>query len=107
LPTPHGPSFVDVAVLAAFELSQNYPNPFNPTTNIKYQLPQAVQVSLTIYNMLGQEVRKLVNTQQPAGYHTVVWDGRDNSGRLVPSGVYHYRLQAGSFTMTKKMLMAK
>jgi lysophospholipase L1-like esterase len=105
--TTHGPIMVSVAAPTTFELSQNYPNPFNPTTNIKYQLPQAVQVSLTIYNMLGQEVRKLVNTQQPAGYHTVVWDGRDKSGRLVPSGVYHYRLQAGSFTMTKRMLMTK
>jgi flagellar hook assembly protein FlgD len=64
-------------------------------------------VNLVIYNMLGQEVRKLVNAQQPAGYHTAVWDGRDNSGRLVPTGVYHYRIQAGNFTMTKRMLMAK
>jgi len=64
-------------------------------------------VSLTIYNMLGQEVRKLVNGQQPAGYHTAMWDGRDNAGRRVPSEVYHYRLQAGNFTVTKRMLMAK
>ncbi len=105
--TTHGPIMVTVAAPTTFELSQNYPNPFNPTTNIKYQLPQAVQVSLTIYNMLGQEVRKLVSGQQPAGYHTAVWDGRDNAGRLLPSGVYHYRLQAGSFTMTKKTLLAK
>ncbi|MDZ7362854.1 MAG: Ig-like domain-containing protein [candidate division KSB1 bacterium] len=105
--TTHGPIVVDVAAPATFELSQNYPNPFNPTTQIRYQLPQAVQVSLTIYNMLGQEVRKLVNAQQPAGYHTAMWDGRDNAGRLVPTGVYHYRIQAGSFTMTKRMLMAK
>ncbi len=115
--TTHGPVVVSVAAPTAFDLSQNYPNPFwsgatsraagNPSTNIKYQLPQAVQVSLTIYNMLGQEVRKLVSAQQPAGYHTVVWDGRDNAGRRVPSGVYHYRLQAGNFIVTKRMLMAK
>jgi lysophospholipase L1-like esterase len=105
--TSHGPIVVDVAAPTTFELSQNYPNPFNPTTQIRYQLPQAVQVSLTIYNMLGQEVRKLVNGQQPAGYHTAVWDGRDSAGRRVPSGVYHYRLQAGNFTVTKRMLMAK
>jgi len=66
-----------------------------------------VKVSLVIYNMLGQEVRKLVDAQQPAGYHTAIWDGRDNAGRSLPTGVYHYRLQAGSFTVTKKMLMAK
>jgi hypothetical protein len=111
--TTHGPILIEVAAPKTFELSQNYPNPFNPATHIRYQLPQATQVSLTIYNMLGQEVRKLVDAQQPAGYHTAIWDGRDNSGRSVPTGVYHYRLQAkgpsgaGSFTMTKRMLMAK
>ncbi|MCG3120761.1 MAG: hypothetical protein ALAOOOJD_03601 [bacterium] len=105
--TTHGPIVVEVKAPEKFELSQNYPNPFNPTTQIRYQLPQAVKVSLAIYNMLGQEVRKLVDAQQPAGYHTAIWDGRDNAGRPLPSGVYHYRLQAGSFTMTKKMLLAK
>jgi len=105
--TTHGPIVVTVAPPDKFDLSQNYPNPFNPTTQIRYQLPQAVKVSLVIYNMLGQEVRKLVDAQQPAGYHTAIWDGRDNFGRSLPTGVYHYRLQADSFTMTKKMLMAK
>jgi hypothetical protein len=117
--TTHGPIVVEVAAPKTFALEQNYPNPFwsgatspafgggNPTTQIRYQLPQAVQVSLTIYNMLGQKVRELINAQQPAGYHTAIWDGRDNAGRPVPTGVYHYRLQAGSFTVTKKMLMAK
>jgi hypothetical protein len=105
--TLHGPIVVDVTPPATFDLSQNYPNPFNPTTNIRYQLPQTVNVTLVIYNMLGQEVRKLVNGEQPAGYHTVVWDGRDKAGRPVPSGVYYYRLQAGSFTETKKMVVAK
>lgn len=105
--TLYGPIAVNVALPEAFDLSQNYPNPFNPTTQIGYQLPRAVQVSLTIYNMLGQEVRKLMSGQQPVGYHTVVWDGRDQSGRPAPSGVYYCRLQAGNFTMTKKMLLAK
>ncbi|MDZ7302323.1 MAG: Ig-like domain-containing protein [candidate division KSB1 bacterium] len=110
--TTHGPIIVEVTPPSTFDLGQNYPNPFgrlpfNPATNICYQLPQAVQVSLTIYNMLGQQVRKLVSGQQPAGYHTVVWDGRDNAGRLVPTGIYYYRLQAGNFTMTKKMLLTK
>ena len=106
---------VEVSTPKMFDLSQNYPNPFsqiprfagNPMTQIQYQLPQAVRVTLSIYNMLGQEVRKLVDMQQPAGYHTAIWDGRDNAGRILPSGVYHYRIQAGSFTVTKKMLMAK
>jgi len=105
--TTHGPIMVEVATPKTFDLSQNYPNPFNPATQITYQLPQAVKVSLVIYNMIGQEVRKLVDAQQPAGYHTAIWDGRDNAGRQLPTGVYHYRLQAGSFNVTKKMLMAK
>jgi hypothetical protein len=105
--TLHGPIAVEVASPETFALSQNYPNPFNPTTNIRYNLPATVSVRLTIYNALGQEVRMLMNRQQPAGYHTVVWDGRDQYGRPAPSGIYFYRLQAGSFTATKKMLLAK
>jgi len=112
--TTHGPIMVTVALPTTFDLSQNYPNPFsarvtfgNPMTQIQYQLPQVAKVTLSIYNMLGQEVRKLVNAQQPAGYHTAIWDGRDNFGRSLPTGVYHYRLQAENFTMTKKMLLAK
>jgi hypothetical protein len=111
--TLHGPIMAEVALPKTFDLSQNFPNPFNPTTHIRYNLPVAASVSLTIYNALGQEVRTLLNERQQPGYHTAVWNGRDNAGRPVPTGVYHYRLQAkgpsgaSSFTMTKKMLMAK
>ncbi len=92
---------------AAIALAQNYPNPFNPTTQIRYELPKAGQVSLIIYNSLGQEVRRLVDRQQAAGYHLVTWNSRDQSGRSVPSGIYLYRLQVGDFVTTKRMLMAK
>jgi len=90
-----------------FLLAHNYPNPFNPTTQIRYELSKADHVTLSIYNSLGQEVRRLVDLEQPAGYHLVTWNGRDQQGKPVPSGVYHYRLQVGDFVATKKMTVAK
>jgi hypothetical protein len=88
-------------------LNQNYPNPFNPSTVISYQLSVNTRTTLTIYNLLGQEVRTLVNDLESAGMKSVMWDGRDNHGRTVASGVYLYRLQAGSYVQTRKMLMLK
>jgi len=90
-----------------YSLSQNYPNPFNPSTTISYQLPKSGEVELKIYNMLGQEVRKLVDENQVAGQYTVQWDGRDYSSRTAASGVYLYRLKAGEFVETKKMLLLR
>jgi hypothetical protein len=108
----HGPIQIAVALPQAFVLNQNYPNPFNPSTHIRFELPKAAVVTLSVYNSLGQEVRRLVNGQKPAGYHTIVWNGKDQNGRPAPSGVYHYRLQAegasgASFVATKKMVLAK
>ncbi len=90
-----------------FELSQNYPNPFNPTTTIKYQLAQNSKVTLEIYDMLGQRIKTLVNDVQDAGYYSVSWDGSNNFGQQVSSGIYIYRLQAGSFVKTLKMNLLK
>ncbi len=90
-----------------FELSNNYPNPFNPSTVIQYAVPRATNVSLVIYNILGQQVRTLVDEPQNAGRFTVTWDGRDNVGRVVGSGVYFYRLSAGETAIVKKMVMVK
>jgi|GEM_PF-2413280 len=90
-----------------FALQQNYPNPFNPTTSIKYQLPQASTVQIVIYNMLGQRIRTLVNESQEAGYYEAVWDGRNTAGLKVSSGMYFYRIKAGNFTKTHKMMMLK
>ncbi|MCG8605004.1 carboxypeptidase regulatory-like domain-containing protein [bacterium] len=90
-----------------FDLAQNYPNPFNPETTIKYQLGQASRVSLKIFNVLGQEIRDLVNEELLAGNHTAVWDGRDNFGRQVASGVYLFRITAGDFRMSRRMLLLK
>ncbi|MDZ7292130.1 MAG: T9SS type A sorting domain-containing protein [candidate division KSB1 bacterium] len=90
-----------------YALEQNYPNPFNPETSIKYQLPLASHVKLSIYTSLGQEVRRLIDGTQPAAYHVVAWDGRDNNGNPLPSGVYFYRLETENFTAIKKMVMMK
>jgi hypothetical protein len=97
----------DGGVPTEYALEQNYPNPFNPETTIKYQLPANGHVRLSIYNALGHEVRQLINRTQQAAYHTVVWDGRDNAGNVVPSGVYFYRLENDKFTAIKKMIMMK
>lgn len=92
---------------AGFQLFQNYPNPFNPATTIRYRLPATGNVVVTIYNTLGQKVRTLVLERQQAGVHEVIWDGKDGTGRVVGSGVYFYRLQAGEFTKCRKMLMLR
>jgi len=88
-------------------LWQNYPNPFNPTTTIRYDLHSTGKVVLTIYNMVGQKVKTLVNETQTPGNKIITWDGRDDSGNLVSSGIYIYRLHAGFETQTKKMLFLK
>lgn len=90
-----------------FSLSQNYPNPFNSTTIIEYDLPLPTHVIVEIYNMLGQKVRTLVDDNRAAGSYRVEWDGNMSSGRTAASGVYLYRIQAGSFVKTKKMLLLK
>jgi len=95
----------------SFALSQNYPNPFNPTTLIRYTIPavsdQPSKVSLKVYNILGQEVRTLINKKQAPGYYRVIWDGKDEDGAPVSSGIYFYRLVARDFVGVKKMILLK
>jgi 5'-nucleotidase/UDP-sugar diphosphatase len=91
----------------AFELHQNYPNPFNPETQISFSLPEDGEVRLTIYNVLGQRVKVLLDEYQRAGTQTVVWDGRNEKGEEVSSGIYFYKLQVGEFVQTKKMSLMK
>ncbi len=88
-------------------LSQNMPNPFNPSTTIEYQISEAGQVRLAIYNLLGQEVRVLADARAEAGHFTATWDGKDHLGRQVASGIYLYRLQAASFSASKRMMLLK
>ena len=90
-----------------YHIAQNFPNPFNPGTAIKYELPKMSEVSLKIYNILGQEVKTLINGKKPAGYHKVTWDGRNNLGIKVSSGLYIYRIKAGEFIDTKKMVLLR
>ncbi|MCH8012881.1 MAG: T9SS type A sorting domain-containing protein [Candidatus Marinimicrobia bacterium] len=85
-----------------FLLSQNYPNPFNAITTIQYQLPASSEVLLMIYNIRGQEVLRLVESEQPAGYHQITWNATN-----VASGMYFYRLQAGDFVQTRKMILLR
>jgi hypothetical protein len=90
-----------------FALHQNYPNPFNPTTTISYDLPEQAQVTLGIYDLLGKQIKTLVNHSQDAGNRITVWDGTDELGRPVSAGVYLYRIKAEEFTQTRKMLLLK
>lgn len=97
----------DQRVVTDYRLFQNYPNPFNPVTTISYQLPEPSVVRLTIYNLLGQKIRTLVQKHQPAGTYSAQWDGRDEQGRTSGSGIFFYRLQAGKYMETRKMMLMR
>jgi len=91
----------------SFELGQNNPNPFNPSTAIDFALPKSANVKVEIFNILGQKVKTLVDEYLSAGYKKVTWDGTDNTGKTVASGVYLYRMTADDFSATKKMMLMK
>jgi len=91
----------------SYHLSQNYPNPFNPITNIQYDIPEEGHIQLIIYDLLGRKVRTLVNKIVLPGYKSIKWDGKNDNGSLVTSGVYFYMIQAGNFSKTKKMIILK
>jgi hypothetical protein len=90
-----------------YTLSQNYPNPFNPSTSICFGLPEAAEVRLDVFNLLGQKVTTLLNQQMEAGNHTAEWDSQNELGQAVSSGVYFYRLETPRFTESKKMVLLK
>jgi hypothetical protein len=100
-------------VIFGYSLGQNYPNPFNPNTCIDFDLPRSCQVKLEIYNILGSKVKTLVNEKLNSGHQFVTWDGKDDQGKEVASGVYFYRLSATSagkteeFSLTKRMLLLR
>ena len=97
----------DETIPREYRLSQNYPNPFNPTTVIHYDLPQSGEVSLSIYNLLGQKIKTLVRGYQSAGRYDVEWRGDNDRGTLVGSGVYIYRFESGDYQRTLKMILMK
>jgi len=102
-------SFMRVLTPAKFvnQLAQNYPNPFNPQTTLAFSIKSASHVSLTVYDVAGRQVRELVSGHRAPGVYKAVWDGTDGRGARVASGVYFYKLVAGSFSDTKKMILLK
>jgi len=106
--TPDGVTGTDTPKAPeASYLSQNYPNPFNPTTRIAFGLSAPAHVSLRIYDAAGRLVRALVNEERRAGRYEESWDGRDSNGSSVASGIYFYRLTAGSFEETRKLALMR
>ncbi|MBL7013810.1 MAG: T9SS type A sorting domain-containing protein [Candidatus Marinimicrobia bacterium] len=90
-----------------FALHQNYPNPFNPTTTLQYDLPEDAQVRIMVYDLMGREVKTLVNSQQNAGFKSIIWDATNDLGQPVSAGMYLYRISAGNFHSIKKMILLK
>ena len=99
-----------------FQLAQNHPNPFNPSTSIEFELPETAFITLKVYNILGQEIRTLARKQFSPGIHALQWDGKDNNGSAVASGVYFYRMVASDrsvdsqqdvFVQTRRMILVR
>jgi hypothetical protein len=91
----------------AWNLESAYPNPFNPSTSIAFTVPVAADVSLTVFDILGREVTRLVNGKMQAGAHVVQWNTQNHHGGTVASGIYFYRLEAQDYEMTRKMILMK
>ena len=114
---PNGPLFVQLTESISnlqFRLFQNYPNPFNPSTEIRFSLPLDSRVTLIVYNLLGQEIVRLVDDNLPAGIHTSKWDAKDKGGKNVSSGLYFLKIIAApqrqdspTFTQVRKILLLK
>ena len=90
-----------------YNISQNYPNPFNPITTLQYELPEDSFVNVTVYDMLGNVVNNLINANQSSGHKSIQWDATNNRGEPVSAGIYLYKIQAGDFVDTKKMILLK
>jgi hypothetical protein len=100
-------SALDDLNIEHFSLIQNYPNPFNPVTAIQFSVPKDSYVNLKIFNILGKEVATLISGDVSAGYHKVIWNGRDKTGKPLSSGMYFSRMESGSFSVVKKMVLLK
>ncbi len=107
-PAPSGvDDITDGDLPREFDLRQNYPNPFNPSTNIEFDVPKKAHIKLTVFNVLGQEVNRLVNEEMAPGKKSVTWNGDSQSGAKVSSGMYFYKLETDGYVSTKKMLLVK
>jgi len=102
---PNAASIANLPI--TFQLNQNYPNPFNATTNIEYQLPQDIQLTIKIFNVQGKLIKTLFEGTQQAGYHKILWDGKNINNQTVSSGLYLFRLDSKQFSMSQKMLLLK
>ena len=98
---------VEANIAKGYLLEQNFPNPFNPDTRIKFALPKKEYVSIEVYSASGELIKRIVSGDFEAGYHYAEWDGKDPSGNQAASGIYFYRIKAGNFTDTKKMLLIR
>jgi len=109
-PIPCDPTDItnnETIVPSGFGLSQNYPNPFNPSTTIQFSLETKSFTQLSIYNILGQNIKTIINEELPAGNHSIIWDGLDHKGNEVSSGIYFYRIETKSFSAARKMILLK
>jgi len=88
-------------------LHNDYPNPFNPITTLRYDLPENSLVTITIYDMLGRQVKTLINEYQDPGYRSIIWDATNDYGKPVSAGMYLYQIHAGEYISTKKMVLLK
>ena len=100
-------SIIAEGIPTQFALHENYPNPFNPSTTLRFDLPEVSDITLTIYNMLGQKVKTFNMQSTPAGYHSVTWNATNDYGEQVGAGVYLYQLRANQFVKTRKMVLLK
>ncbi|MFX0133296.1 MAG: T9SS type A sorting domain-containing protein, partial [Candidatus Hodarchaeota archaeon] len=97
----------EIMVPSKFALYQNHPNPFNPETTISFELPVSTHVILDIYNMLGQKIDTLIDEPRPAGYQQIIWNGKDDAGRIIGSGLYFYHIKTDDFEATKKLVLLR
>ena len=97
----------DIHLPYILSLYPNYPNPFNPVTTLRYDLPENRLVNITIYDMLGREVKTLINQTQEAGFKSVIWNATNDFGKPVSAGIYLYQIQAGEFVQSRKMVLLK
>ena len=100
-------SYFDNVIPEQYALHQNYPNPFNPITSLRYDLPENSMVTITIYDMLGREVRTIMNEVQDAGYKSIIWNATNDYGQTVSAGIYLYQIKTEGFVQTKKMILLK
>ncbi len=90
---------------SSFKLHQNYPNPFNPITTIRYDIPKLSEVKIVVHDIMGRQVATLVNTMKPAGYHKITWDGSNQLGEELSSGMYIYSIYTSEYNFSKKMIL--